>query len=239
MYEILYKEAKKKNADLVSCYVCNFDDEIGKKHNCTFGGGFTRIVKKEVLMNNHIRFPEKIMYEDNYFWPLVERYVNKHIIVPSNLYYSREQQSSVRHTVSSKTIRDRLSAEEMLLKEMLKRNLETRPFSKEFEKIFLEIYCINTFYMFALVSKVNLELIDMYIDSCNEQILKYFPNYQQNEFIRKEIRVRDRILLWTLKNTPRLAWCMVFLCSTVLKTFRNVKRKVQSFYFGLKKRKNI
>lgn len=223
MYEKLYRAAIRSGLDAAECWVCDFDDEIGRKINRQYGGGFTRIVKRQLLIDNDIYYPEKIMYEDNYYDPLLKYYINGSVLVKENLYFERQQSGSVRHTTTLNSLHDRLKAEELIVQEFKRRNIII---DKEFEAEAVEIYCVNTFYLFALTKKLDLDLINYYVKSSHSFLSENFRNCLKNKFLPTRIKPWDKILVWSALYAPWLLWLMTFFSTTILRFARFIKRDI-------------
>lgn len=223
MYERLYDTAVRENADLVSCKYISFDDQTKKQRKWDKSGEFSRIVRKDILVSHSVRNPEHIAYIGNYFWPLVEKYVNKDILIDEYLYYYRLVDQSVSHTVNQNTINDRLTIEEMLVSEMVKRGLEEAPFSDAFVYERVYRYCVSTYCMFSMATAFNSKMISLFVDRCHFFLNSYFSTCMARECVKKRFKWSEKMLLWSFLRSPKLAWMLTAFCVLVLKPIRIAK----------------
>jgi len=94
---IYFKEEDKENGK--DQYIQS-DTETGKKKMFTCKllgeGPYAKIIRKELLLKYRIFFPEGLLYEDNYWIPLLHIYTDRAYVVGKNLYhYFMNQQSSI------------------------------------------------------------------------------------------------------------------------------------------------
>lgn len=123
-FELLYAPTKRSDCDVVACalktdyadsliYFKEEDRENGKDqyilsdteaekkkmliHKPLGEGPCTKIIRKELLLKYHIFFPEGMVYEDNYWIPLLYIYTDRAYVVGKNLYHYFMNQQSVIH----------------------------------------------------------------------------------------------------------------------------------------------
>lgn len=62
--------------------------QVAECGNCGIYGGFwTGLYKRSLILEHGIRFPEKLAYEDNYFCPLLNLYIGSLYIVDRVMYH--------------------------------------------------------------------------------------------------------------------------------------------------------
>lgn len=130
--EILYKNAKKTNADIVCCGHNIVNEATGKvksyKYHLKPGIYenpkalktlindtrlnyyiWDKLFKREILFDNNIDFPE-ILFEDTIFSIKAFYFSKKISVIPDRLYYYVRHNNSLVNTISIKTINDYLTA---------------------------------------------------------------------------------------------------------------------------------
>lgn len=141
MYEKLYMEAKRAEADVVLCNWERINDAGEKyvassipavwKHNGMLqdysdlflnpSSVCCKLYSRSLLIDNNIFFPEHMFYEDNAWCPLCMLYVNKVSYVDERLYLYRLNNQSTTEGGSVNKYLDRCRAAEWLDKELKKR----------------------------------------------------------------------------------------------------------------------
>ncbi|MDD2970555.1 MAG: glycosyltransferase family 2 protein [Lachnospiraceae bacterium] len=169
MYEKLLRRAWETGADVVGCdYTLvhahtmeigktvqnNTDDQTGildeAKHKKLFmrsGSMVIKIVKRQMVVDHELWFPEHIFYEDNCSSPLWMLYARQFEKVNEPLYYYYQHDTSTVHHVSEERCMDRMRALELLLEECRKRNLYDN-YREELEGKFGELYLKNTLFSY-------------------------------------------------------------------------------------------
>ena len=199
MFEVLLEKAETHNCDMVSCHafrnkedgsqVPEFtereDSYICQKCSTLEGGGWpgnflgsvwSRIYRRDILVENAIFFPEGLCYEDNYFGLLAALYCKSIYKVQRCLYHYRENQTST--TLSRNNVRlfDRLDIEVMKIQKLDELQLLER-FYAQIEKDFFELYYFNTMYMMATrFDEPSYEIFQR----MEREIYEYFPDFREN-----------------------------------------------------------
>ncbi len=224
MYEKLYEKAVENNVDVVrgkfirerfkgqiqvvndECkeYCYEFEKRNGwyVNHivnsgvNGEFGGVWSAIYKKEVIIKNGVWFPEKIAYEDNYWGAVLNLYVRNMCIVDRIVYHYFVNTNS---TVTQKNAvhqLDRLNIEVMKV-EKYKSIGAFETIYDEIEWDFIKMFYLNTLY---IVFKRFDFMPDIY-GFMRHKIYLYFPNFMKNPRI-SECNEREKLLL-SLLEIPR------------------------------------
>ena len=210
MYETMYSRVEMCMPDVVNCGMIrdyesggsikikmDFPEEFqaeksimegGEEFAQLSGGVYTKIYRKSIILNHNIWFPEKIVYEDNYWGSIISLYIKSVIYVNEHMYHYRENLTSttLRHNDNSHF--DRLDIEIMKINKYKELGVFDK-FYNRFEKEFLNLYFINTLYlMFTRFDKVPYAIfLEMQIN-----VKKYFPDYLNNKYI-----LEQKIPLWT------------------------------------------
>ena len=207
MYELLYEKMSTGEYDLVKCkHIRDYGEEscslsrenrhdveyhftsqngvcygtVTETGNCgEYGGLWSGLYKKAMLVEQNISFPEHMAYEDNYFGGIVNLYVEKLYILDVILYhYFFNRASTVTTRNEIYHITDRLAVETMLVEEYMKRGA-FEVYHDEIERDFLERFFCNTWYLIF----TRFDYIPDIMDSMKKVILELFPNYKENPYI--------------------------------------------------------
>ncbi len=223
MYEKLYSLAVKEKADAAACWIYDFDDAVGKKTYRDEIAGFTRIVRMDFIKNHDITYPKEGLYADNYWGNLLAEYSPKQSVLQEHLYYERQQDKSIRHTVNAISIYDRLDAEELLCSEIRRRKLKI---SDENKHLIIERYVVGTFFLFALSKKVDFKLISDFTKRAHLLLTKYFKNLLKRKNYYCNSKMVNKILIYSAYKITPIFWSLTFISSTFLRWARNIKRKI-------------
>lgn len=200
MYEKLYNKAIAYDCDIVSCeYKRVYDEETpmgptGAKDRyyiiedessrkvillSGIGSGVTKIIKKSLIQDNHIRFPEHLAYEDNLFGYLLLFYVKKIYIIAEFLYhYFANMQSTIIKPEASYHF-DRLTVELMKQEELKLRGFYDT-YYREIEFNFLTCYYLNTIHIiFTRFNKVPIDITNQ----MGQELMKRYPDYLNNPYL--------------------------------------------------------
>lgn len=201
MFECLLEKALEYDCDVVSChayrnkengeqtreYIQKEDQLIrglsalegGKWPSVFIGSVWSRIYRRELLIENGIYFPEGLCYEDNYFATIAALYCRSIYQIERCLYHYRENDTST--TLARNNIRlfDRLEIELLKLDTFRELNLLER-FQEDIEKNFFELYYFNTMYMMA--TRFDAPSYEVF-QEMEQQIRTQFPNYKRNKSI--------------------------------------------------------
>jgi len=201
MYESLYEMVVRYAPDVVNCgMIRNYESGNSMKIEMDFsekfqteksiveggdefpqfpGGVNTKIYRKSIILNNNIWFPERIVYEDNYWGSIFSLYVKSVVYVNKQMYHYRENFTSTTLKRNDNSHFDRLDIEIMKINKYKELGIFLKFYSR-FEKEFLNLYFINTLYiMFTRFDKVPyFSFLKMQIN-----VKKYFPNYLSNKYL--------------------------------------------------------
>lgn len=143
MLETLYKHAISKQADVITCdydvinqnnivldkvitdqrkFCGKVDEKIRNELMNSSGSVCCHLYKRDLLISNEIRFPEKLFYEDNYFVPITCMYVKNYEHIPACLYHYYKNTESTTRKKNSSAIFDRLVTLELLIEYFSKKD---------------------------------------------------------------------------------------------------------------------
>ncbi len=202
----MYDEAEKTNSDIIyTDYIavnkekkvkksiiypalCGKQDDARKKINLLFVGRFSWgcMIKKSLLLNNGLLFPEKMLYEDVAVCPLFAYYADVIGYVKDTCYYYFQREDSVVHDIDAEYQKDEAQAVLMLYEECVKRGIRER-YPTETEAMFIKYFYawgMNTSYQ--KFSKPPKDYMEFLAKKANG----LFPNYRQNPYLLKNIDMK-------------------------------------------------
>jgi len=203
MYEKLLNRAEETGADVVGCdYTLvqehtmkigttiqnNTDDQTGildeeryKKLFMRPGSMVIKIVKRQMVVEHELWFPEHIFYEDNCASPLWMIHAKHFEKVNEPLYYYYQHETSTVHHVSEERCMDRMKALELLLEECKTRGFyET--YREELEGKFAELYLKNT--LFSYMQGEQPKHLS-FLKKISAGMKSTFSEYQNNEYYQQ------------------------------------------------------
>lgn len=237
MYPKLLKKAEETGADVVGCNYL-ITDEIGKETGTAVtnnlpkqtgllgdeqyralliqpGSMVVKIYKRELFLENHLRFPEKMFYEDNAIAVLPMLYAKRFERVDECLYFYYQHNGSTVHTVSLDRCRDRVSATRIYAKECRDRGFYER-FKPEIDYKIFELGYRNT--LFSYLQSVKRPDYEFVVE------MKHFlqeavPDYEENSYFEKYMDAENKKLISLHLKNPR-----VFLWYyKLLNTYRRIR----------------
>ena len=230
MYEKLYQIAEEKNCEIVKCYldrVQELFDNVGDliveddivTIDSSIEGNITvyakgiesrhsgfgvcdAIFKRELLLENKLRFPENIFCEDSYFRFFTDYFAPRQAILEEVLYYYFFRKNSTTNISGAEEL---LASKLLLLKDITDRGF------LDSDKDSIEAYFINRYYhsIYISVEKDTDPPIET-LTKLSNFMLKHFPNYQNNkhyldksganEFVLRILKLNDMdpSALWNL-----------------------------------------
>lgn len=218
MYRILFDRAVETNAQIVFCkggivYNDNPDydrltpvhywnkkirkmelKELSDDDRCDLicnpiGSVWSGIYKKSLIIENNLFFPERVIYEDNYWCSLIRMYAYRVSFVDSILYYYRQNLSSVTHKKNQASSFDRVLIENMLLEETKRRSLLYK-YRTAIEYNYAIRGCVNTVFVIAkLFDKPDVKRLRI----IKKQTAEFFPRWIRNHYIweaKRSIKIK-------------------------------------------------
>lgn len=202
-YEKLLKRAEETGADMVGCdynLVNSHTFEVGQvvqsnsaeqtgaldreRHGKLImrsGSMVIKIYKRQVIVDNHLDFPEGIFYEDNCAGPVWSLYFTRFERVEEPLYYYYQHQTSTVHHVSEEKCRDRMRAAQLMLGQCRERGF-LEEYYPEIQYRFTELYYAVTLFSYMLGCphrKLS------FVKELGRGIKEAFPDFQDNAYYRQ------------------------------------------------------
>ena len=147
--------------------------------NCgSLGGLWAGLYKKSLIMENDIRFPEKLAYEDNYFYVVLKLYIGSLYILDKVMYHYFINPASTVTSVNAPHQLDRLTTELMLI-DAFKERGAFKPWHDEIERDFLERFYLTTWYIVF----TRFSYIPDIFSGMKKNIMQLFPDYKKNPYL--------------------------------------------------------
>lgn len=217
MYEKLYVKAKETDSDIVSCgnFVVNENGDIiqqdtYKNHLKTFtleqvrtyifdkSSCWNKIYKTKFLRNSNIRFRSKKWYEDFDFATNIALSTEKISIIEEALYYYLRRVGSTMQNSNVVRNEEILEAFDEILKFSKQNNLYDMYFNE------IEYLALTRIYIATIIRIIRAESSKDIKRNTINKILTYvnnvFPNITQNVYIKTNLGLKRRILLFLLKH---------------------------------------
>ncbi len=241
MYEKLLQKARETGADVVGCdYHITYehsmkigrvvqnntmeqtgilDDEKYARLVLQPGSMVVKIYRHEVIRKHHLRFPEKVFYEDNCAAPVWLLHFKHFEKVEEPLYYYYQHAVSTVHHISEAKCNDRLATGQMLVDAFKEYGFYERC-REALEYRFTELYYVNTLFTYmAAVHPVKLS----YLNRMKRGILQEFPRFQDNPYYQKKLDAEQkRMVSLQLKSS-----LLFYLYYRALWTYRGLRKCLQ------------
>ena len=159
------------------------------------GRNFTKIIKKSLIINNKIFFPENVFYEDNAISGLFVLYAKKISKVNQYLYYYVIHKDSTIHNAPN-NFNDKILAGETYYQTMKERGF-LQEYTEEVKiRYFLLYFKIN----FRLVMKYDIN----FLSTLNDIVTAMEKNgiQIQSKAIQKELKRKEKFEIWLFQCFP-------------------------------------
>ena len=133
-------------------------------------------------MKSGVKFPEKILYEDNYWVAILMLYVKRYFHLAEDLYHYRQREDSTVHKKNAMHHVDRLAIEEMKLKTYHDLHIYER-YREIIEQDFLREYYCRT--LLTILVKYDNPPYDVFCHM-NRRVMELYPDYKKTELAQNE-----------------------------------------------------
>lgn len=220
--ETMIDAADKEQADVVDCYFRLVDEEgntlqieesntkeqIGRiddeKRRSLFvnpGRRLSKIIKRQLIIENGLGYPENVCYGDNYFMELLMGYVSHIAKVDEPLYNYFVSTGSITRKYNNPITYDRVKSAELMLEESKKRGFYEK-YQEEIEFRFVELFYVNSVPVFLAKFKPA-EIAEL--KRLRKYIKDNFPKYRKNKYFKQRIARAYRMVTMLNDISPRLA----------------------------------
>ncbi|MBO5081769.1 MAG: glycosyltransferase family 2 protein [Lachnospiraceae bacterium] len=214
--------ADKEQADVVDCYfrwvdeeentlrieegntkeqIGRIDDEKRKGLFVNPGRRLSKIIKRQLIIENELGYPENVCYGDNYFMELLMGYVSYIAKVEEPLYNYFVSTGSITRKYNNPITYDRVKSAELILEETKKRGFFEK-YQEEIEFRFVELFYVNSVPVFLAKFKPA-EINEL--KRLRKYIKDNFPRYRKNKYFRQRVTRLYRIISKLNDISPRLA----------------------------------
>ena len=222
MFPRLLEKAAQTGADVVGCdYLIT--DEIGKETGisernndpeqtgvlnedkyCKLilkpGSMVIKIYKRALFEENHIRFPEKMFYEDNAIGVLPLLYAKHFERVEECMYFYYQHQTSTVHTINMSRLEDRVKASKIYIQECKTRGFYEK-YKAEIDYKVFELGYRNTVFSYMQAMKKA----DMgYLARMKRFLKETVPDFETNAYYEKYMDEENKKLIRMHMKSPLL-----------------------------------
>ena len=157
----------------------------------SLGGVVSGLWKKSIIVDNDCYFPERTLWEDNYWGIFITSYLCKICLVDEVLYLYRQRSSSTVHRVSPESISQRISSERKAVRRARELGILDRYYDA-LEYIYIFRYAINTSMLILRVYGRTDHAYKMIRDIADD-LEKTFPHWKKNAFYLKDRSPKEKL----------------------------------------------
>jgi glycosyltransferase involved in cell wall biosynthesis len=198
MFEKMYAEAKKINADLVECdYYHEYPNKLIPKVGEIYKikdilikarvGAWNKIIKSEIIKKTGIQYPVGLRYEDVEYFYKMALYINKIGFVKEPLYYYVQRENSICHTQNEKN-RDIFKIFEDVLTYYKEKELYDQ-YKDQLEYIYLRELLGGAF--FRIVKMPDKNLRRCILQENWQKLNEVFPFWKRNTILQSSTALKD------------------------------------------------
>lgn len=213
MYEKLLKRAQETGADMVGC-----DYQLTEEHSMNPGQAVSnsrpeqcgvlteekyrslildsgslvvKVYRREIFMDNEIRFPEHIFYEDNAVSDAVMLHAAHYEYIPEPMYYYYQHDASTVHTITKERCEDRMEAGRGILREA-ERFGYLEKYRPEICFEFTVLFYVNTLFSY-MVGKGHKSF--RFVKRMGKEMRAAFPEFMENPYYLERVRAEEKKLI--------------------------------------------
>lgn len=140
---------------------------------------WTKLISRDLLIKNNIRFVEHKKFEDNPYLPILLAYTSNVGKVNKPFYHYIYNVDSTSRKKNDFSVFDRLDTALYLLDEAKKRNIFEK-YKDEYEYVFIQLYYVNT--LIICVTKFD-RLPLRHIIKVYDGLNQFLPGYKSNKYL--------------------------------------------------------
>ena len=233
MFEKLYNKAKETKVEVVSCDYEIVNQlgriQLGKLPDrsdiygtiteqtrpeviLTTGSICCKLIRRDLLERNHLRFPEQIFYEDNCFNTILGVVLETYAHLPQSLYYYFDNSDSTTRKRNSMRIADRFKSLDLQLDYMQSKGLELKYASVMNYIVIRTLFNTVTSYLGTSDEPDRKVLYEVH----KRLKLQVVPENGRNPYVGRLFSSREKLHLMLFRFSPRLYM-----------TFREIKRSLR------------
>lgn len=150
-----------------------------------------KLIKKDILINNNIFFPEGLAYEDNYWGTLLHFYVTEVYDLDLPLYHYFVNQNSITLTMNADYHKDFLTVQLLKWEAFLERGF----FEKYYEEIVFDfLHSCYLDFMKIICLRFDPPCYSLFL-LLKEIVLTHIPNYRKNKYLEQGFTEFQHILI--------------------------------------------
>ncbi|HJB91070.1 MAG TPA: glycosyltransferase [Candidatus Eisenbergiella merdigallinarum] len=240
MYEKLLKKAEETGADMVGCdYHLTWEHSMkigqvvanGSADQCgplteekyrrlilDSGSLVVKIYRREIFLDNEIRFPEGIFYEDNAISDAVMLHAKHYEYIPEPLYYYYQHGTSTVHTITRERCEDRMEAGRGILREA-KRFGYLEQYRPEICFEFTVLFYVNTLFSYMVGKGFRSR---KFVKRMGDEMRAAFPEFMENPYYQQRVHAEEKKLI-AIQQKSTTAFLLYY---KLLWTWRNFRRKL-------------
>ena len=207
-YQRMYEKAKASNSDYVECnFYWKYDDyqkpDIGEKYENEkemFEKGrvvaWNKLIRRNIIMNNNLRFPVGLYYEDVEFFYKLIPFINSVAFVEEPLIYYVQREESIVNNQDNRT-RQIFTVLDNVVNYYMQMGL-FESYKDEIEYTYTRILlCSSLKRILNIKDKVTKDLL---VKETWQHLNKRFPNWKNNKILKSNNTLKG-IYMKTLNNT--------------------------------------
>lgn len=165
-----------------------------------------KLYRREIFYKYDLFFPEGVVYEDNYFGPLLRYCVESYYVIDRAYYHWYNNPASAGIQKNETHHFDRLKVEELKLEELKKRGM-LQAFAEDIMADFMQKYYLNSLHIFFVrFDEPPYEQIE---EAC-AGVRKYYPDIRSNAWYKNLTDTHRLLVDLAFENTSRARWKEVF-----------------------------
>ncbi|MBQ7839689.1 MAG: glycosyltransferase [Lachnospiraceae bacterium] len=241
MYEKLLRKAQETGADMVGCdyhlteehsmkigqVVANskpeqcgvLDEEKYRSLILDSGSLVVKVYRRELFMDNDIRFPEHIFYEDNAISDAVMLHAKHYEYIPEPMYYYYQHNTSTVHTITKERCEDRMEAARGIVRQA-KRFGYLEQYRPEICFEYTVLFFTNTLFSY-MVGKGHKSY--GFVKKMGDEMRATFPEFMENPYYLERVHAEEKKLIAMQQKSTLLF--MVYY--KLLWTYRNFRKRLK------------
>lgn len=153
------------------------------------GGVYTKLYRRDFIINNQLYFPEKLFYEDNFWGALVGYSLSSYVVIDKVLYHYMINDNSTTMGSGARHL-DRLKVDVMTVEELKNREF-WQEYHDEIERSFLKSYwCMMLRRMILQFPVFPYDILDI----MRKTVKILFPDYMKNPYLTS-FSLEDKVFL--------------------------------------------
>lgn len=217
MYEKLYEIAKKENSDMVQCnFYWEYPDKRKEGEMLIYDNknkmlenarveAWNKLIKREILEKTDIRFPKGYQYEDVEFTYKLVPFIEKVSFCNEPLVHYVQRDGSISNSQNERT---------MEIFEVLEHVIDFYKENNIYNKYLTELEYIYARYAFCsslkrIMKIPDEELKDKLLEQTWKKVNEKFPNWKNNEILKKNKTLKN-LYLRTLNRVTFNLYTLIF-----------------------------